>query len=73
VPGSARLTMIMGGGGGGATQWVRNIELPDGRYTQTGGKTLKELFRIHFPDSTLTDDSKDGQGHRTWTYVNAQQ
>jgi hypothetical protein len=24
--------------------------------------TLKELFRVHFPDSKLNDDSYDGQG-----------
>jgi hypothetical protein len=27
-------------------------------------KTLKELFRIHFPDSVLTNDSDDGQGQQ---------
>jgi hypothetical protein len=25
---------------------------------------LKELFRVHFPDSTLIDDSNDGLGQQ---------
>jgi hypothetical protein len=30
-----------------------------------GKKTLKELFRVHFPDSKLIDDSYDnGQGQQ---------
>lgn len=44
---------------------VRTIKLPDGYYTQPGGggeETMKELFRVHFPDSAVTDVSNDGQG-----------
>jgi hypothetical protein len=50
VPSSARLTKIMAQQ---ATNRVSTIELPDGQCTQTGGETLRELFRVHFPDSTL--------------------
>jgi hypothetical protein len=39
-------------------------KLPDGQYTQTGKETLKKLFRVHFPDSKLTDDSNNGQGQQ---------
>jgi hypothetical protein len=28
---------------------------------ETGRETLKEQFRVHFPDSTLIDDSNDGE------------
>jgi hypothetical protein len=45
-----------------ATNRVGTVKLPDGRYTQTGRETLKELFRIHFPDSRLINVSYDGQG-----------
>jgi hypothetical protein len=45
-----------------ATYRVSAIKLPDGRYTWTGRNTLKELFRVHFPDSRITDDSGDVQG-----------
>jgi hypothetical protein len=37
------------------------VKLPDGQYTQSGKGTLKELFRVHFSDSKLTEDSNDGQ------------
>jgi hypothetical protein len=48
-----------------ATNRVSNIKLPDGKHTQTGKETLKELFRVHFPDSKLTDDdSDDGRGQQ---------
>jgi hypothetical protein len=33
-----------------ATNEVSTIKLPDGQHTQTGKETLKELFRVHFPD-----------------------
>jgi hypothetical protein len=61
VPGSARLMKIMAKQ---ATNRVSTIKLPDGQYTQTGKATLKELFRVHFPDLELTDDSNDGQGQQ---------
>jgi hypothetical protein len=44
-----------------ATKKVSTIKLPIGRHNQTGKETLKELFRVHFPDSKLIDDSGDGQ------------
>jgi hypothetical protein len=46
------------------TNRISTIKLPDGQHTQTGKGTLKELFRVHFPDSKLIDDSSDGQGHQ---------
>jgi hypothetical protein len=46
-----------------ATNKVSTIKLPNGQFTQTGRDTLKELIRVHFPDSKLIDDSyDDGQG-----------
>jgi hypothetical protein len=48
-----------------ATNKVSTIELPDGKHTQTGKETLKELLRVHFPDSKLIDnDSDDGRGQQ---------
>jgi hypothetical protein len=48
-----------------ATNQVSTIKLPDGKHTQTGKETLKELFRVHFPDSKLIDDdSSNGQGQQ---------
>jgi hypothetical protein len=44
-----------------ATNKFSTIKLPNGQHTQTGKETLKELFRLHFPDSKLIDDSDDGQ------------
>jgi hypothetical protein len=44
-----------------ATNKVSTIKLPNGQHTQKGKETLKELFRVHFPDSKLVDDSDDGQ------------
>jgi hypothetical protein len=43
---------------------ITTIKLPDGQYTQTGKGTLKELFRVRFPDSKLVGDSDDGQGQQ---------
>jgi hypothetical protein len=48
-----------------ATNKVSTIKLPDGKHTQTGKRTLKEMYRVHFPDSKLTDDSGEGCGHIT--------
>jgi hypothetical protein len=46
-----------------ATNKVSTIKLPNGQFTQMGRDTLKELIRVHFPDSKLIDDSyDDGQG-----------
>jgi hypothetical protein len=42
-----------------ATNLVSTIKLPDGKHSQTGTETLKELFRVHFPDSKLFDDDSD--------------
>jgi hypothetical protein len=43
---------------------MSTIKLPDGEYTQTGKETLKELFRVHFPDSKWIYDSDNGQGQQ---------
>jgi hypothetical protein len=48
-----------------ATNRVSTIKLPDGQCTQTGGETLEELSRGHFPDTTLVVDSNDGQGQQS--------
>jgi hypothetical protein len=61
VPSSARLMKIMAKQ---ATKRLENVKMPDGQYTQTGKKTLKELFRVHFPDFKLIEDSDDGQGQQ---------
>jgi hypothetical protein len=61
VPGSARLMKVMAKQ---ATNQVSTIKLPDGKHTQTRKETLKELFRVHFPESMLTDDSGDGRGQQ---------
>jgi hypothetical protein len=45
-----------------ATNKFSTIKVPDGQHTQTEKETLKELFRVHFPDSNLTDG--DGQGQQ---------
>jgi hypothetical protein len=37
------------------------MKLPNGQHTQTEKETLKELFRVHLPDSILIDNSDDGQ------------
>jgi hypothetical protein len=47
-----------------ATNKVSTLKLPDGKHNQTVKETLKELFRVHFPDSKLTDDSGDGRGQQ---------
>jgi hypothetical protein len=47
-----------------ATNRVMPIKLLGGQYTQTGKGTLKELFRVHFPDSKQIEDSDDGQGQQ---------
>jgi hypothetical protein len=61
VPGGARLTKNMAKQ---ATNMVSTMNLPDGLHTQTGKETLEELFRVHFPDSKLIDESDDGQGQQ---------
>jgi hypothetical protein len=45
-----------------AKQATNTVKPSDGQCTQTGRETLKELFRVHFPESTLIDDSYDAQG-----------
>jgi hypothetical protein len=66
VPGSARLMKVMAKQ---ATNKVSTIKLPDGKHTQTGKETLKELFRVHFPDSKLIDNFVMDGASRTWTHV----
>jgi hypothetical protein len=48
-----------------ATNQVSTIQLPDRKHTQTGKETMKEQFRVHFPDSKLIDDDSDvGRGQQ---------
>jgi hypothetical protein len=48
-----------------ATSRVSTVKRPNGQQTDTGKETLKELFRVHFPDSKLIDDVYDnGQGQQ---------
>jgi hypothetical protein len=61
APGSARLMKIMAKE---ATNRVSTIKLPDGQCTQTGRETLEGLFRVHFPESVLIENSIDGQGQQ---------
>jgi hypothetical protein len=42
-----------------ATSRVTTVKRSNGQQTETGKETLKELFRVHFPDSKLIDDSYD--------------
>jgi hypothetical protein len=45
-----------------ATKRVSTVKLPS-QQTEMGKETLKELFRVYFPDSKLIDDlHDDGQG-----------
>jgi hypothetical protein len=48
-----------------ATNIVSTIKLPAGQCTLTGGETPEELYRVHFPDTMLVDDSNDGQGQQS--------
>jgi hypothetical protein len=43
------------------TKQVSIIKLHNSQHTQTGKETLKELFRVHFPNAKLSDESGDGQ------------
>jgi hypothetical protein len=65
APDCARLAKIISKQ---ATNRVSTIKLPDGQCTQTGEETLKQLFRVHFPGSMLTDYSNDGHktAHMIW-------
>lgn len=49
-----------------ATIRISTINLSDGQNTQTGKETLKKLYRIHFQDSRLIDDSAHGQKELNW-------
>jgi hypothetical protein len=46
------------------TNRAGTIKLPGSLYMQTGRETLKDLFRVQFPDSKLIDDSGSGQGQQ---------
>jgi hypothetical protein len=47
------------------TNKVSTVKLLNGKQTETGEGTLEELFRVHFPDSKLIDEScDDGQGQQ---------
>jgi hypothetical protein len=44
---------------------VSTVKLPNGQQTEMGEGTLGELFRVHFSESKLIDDScDDGQGQQ---------
>jgi hypothetical protein len=58
IPGGARLMKIMAKQ---ATNKISTIKLPNCQHTQTGKETLKEVFRVHFPDSKLINESDAGQ------------
>jgi hypothetical protein len=48
-----------------ATSRVSTVKRPNDQKTETGKETPKELFRVHFPDLGLIDDSYDnGQGQQ---------
>jgi hypothetical protein len=48
-----------------ATNTVSIVKLPNGQQMETGKETLKQMIRVHFPDSKLIDDSyDDGQGQQ---------
>jgi hypothetical protein len=56
VPGSHRLRKAMAKQ---TTNRVSNVKHP----IYSGWReTLKELFKVHFPDSRLSDDSRDSKG-----------
>jgi hypothetical protein len=59
---SARLIRIMQKQ---ATNRGSTVKLSYGQKAETWKETLKKLFRVHFPDSKLIDDSyDDGQGQQ---------
>ncbi len=39
---------------------ISNLETSDGKYTNSGSDTLKELFRVHFPGSTIIEEPHRG-------------
>jgi hypothetical protein len=41
---------------------VESIQLLDGRYTQSGIETLREIYRVHFPGSAGEEVTLEGQG-----------
>jgi hypothetical protein len=47
-----------------ASQSANRVEskLLDGRYTQSGKETLRELYRVHFPGSAEEEVTSEGQG-----------
>jgi hypothetical protein len=48
-----------------ATNRVSTVNVPNGQETEMEKERLKELFKVHFPDSKLIDDSHvDGQGQQ---------
>jgi hypothetical protein len=46
------------------TNKVSTIKLPDGKHSQAGKVTLKEMFRVHFPERKLIHGSGNGQGQQ---------
>jgi hypothetical protein len=59
VPDRARLMRIMASQ---SANRVESIKLLDGRYTQSGKETLRELYRVHFPGSAGEEVTLEGQG-----------
>jgi hypothetical protein len=48
-----------------------SYKYPGGQCMQNGRETLKKLFRVHFPDYKLTDDSGVVRVSRIWVYAKA--
>lgn len=46
------------------TNRVSTIKPPDTQSTQTEREILKDLFKVHIPDSKLIDDSGGRQGQQ---------
>jgi hypothetical protein len=55
------LTGLMRIMGSHSANRMESVKLPGGRFTQSG-KTLRELYRIHFPGSAGEEVSLEGQG-----------
>ena len=36
--------------------WLNTIKLPNGKLTNSGGETLVEMLKVHFPNSEVVSD-----------------
>jgi hypothetical protein len=70
VPDEARLTRIMASQ---SDTRVESIRLPDGRYTPSGTRTLRELYRVNFIGSAGVEVTLEGQGNQTESICCTQQ